>query len=624
MTAIDQPDHAFDVANESVMVRTMEGRINSWNRSAMDLYGWSKEDAIGSISHELLQTQFPKPLEEIESELVRKGRWEGKLVHTTRDGSRVVVASRWALDTEGHSGVVVEINARSNDRDSDVKPSMKIEDILAKIANIVLGGGALLATLVSFYFLYHYEWTAQRQFTDSISKMINYFVPIGLGVFLLASLGFKPSYKINLALISAAVVVSVFGMELFLELSDSKLSSPRKPAMLNLMEYSTDKKKDAAELTKKFGVEIDTRNAGEVIASLQKTGVDAVPIIVPGQVFIEGPNNSIKSVLKIHGEEVMPLGGIADRFTVLCNENGQWITYKSDKHGFNNPSEAWQSGVVDVAILGDSYAQGFCVPPDRNLGALIRQRYAATLNLAMAGGGPLLELATLKEYLQPLQPKVVLWFYYEGNDLIDLQKERKNKLLMRYLKDNFTQNLVAMQTEIDLALLDDIPRQSALRSSLRARRQANGVGLYDQFLGFVKLGKLRGKLSIANAMPIEEVKNVADLEGPNLDVFRDILAQVKTRVETWGGKIYFIYLPDWPRYSSNELGRVAKQRDSVLALVTSLGISVIDIHPIFQAQTDPLSLFPFREPGHYVEKGHLLVAEEVIRAISSTLSPSNS
>ena len=88
----------------------MEGRINSWNRSAAELYSWKKEEAIGRISHDLLQTQFPKPLEEIESELVRNGRWEGKLVHTTRDGRRVVVESRWILDLARQAGAVVEIN----------------------------------------------------------------------------------------------------------------------------------------------------------------------------------------------------------------------------------------------------------------------------------------------------------------------------------------------------------------------------------------------------------------------------------------------------------------------------------------------------------------------------------
>ena len=97
------------------MARSMEGTIIFWNRRAEDLYGWRKEEAIGKVSHDLLQTQFPKPLEEIESELVRKGQWEGKLVHTTRDGGRVVVESRWALEPTEQSGAVVEINTRSDE-----------------------------------------------------------------------------------------------------------------------------------------------------------------------------------------------------------------------------------------------------------------------------------------------------------------------------------------------------------------------------------------------------------------------------------------------------------------------------------------------------------------------------
>ena len=626
MTTIVESEHTFGSVDESVMVRTMDGTIRSWNRSAAELYGWKKEEAIGKISHDLLQTRFPKPLEEIESELVRNRLWEGHLVHTTRDGGRMVVKSRWSLDTNGDSEAVVEINAPSNDSENQIKPSTKIEKILAKTANIVLGAGALLAALLSFYFIYYYEWTAQRQFATFTSKVIYLFVPIGLAGFLFGSLRFKPSYKINIALFGISLAVSLLAIELVLKLSDSALSIP-KPAMLNLMEYSTDKQRGAAELTKKFGAEIDIRTPDEVIASLKQEGIDAVPLIVASQGFIEGPNRSIKSVYQIHGKEVIPLGGIAARVTLMCNENGQWISYKSDKHGFNNPSEVWQSGPVEMAILGDSYAQGFCVPSDRNFSALIRQIYPVTLNLAVGGAGPVVELATWKEYLQPLQPKVVLWFYYEGNDLLDLQQERKNKLLMRYLSDNFRQNLVAWQNEIDQAILDDIPRQRARDASMRAsrlaNRQASRTTSLDEFSQLFKLGNLRTRLSILNSATITEVKNQEDLDGPNLDIFRDILAQVKESTGTWGGKMYFVYLPDWPRYSGNDIGPVAKQRDSVLGLAKSLNIPVIDLHPVFQAQSDPLAMFPFREPGHYTEMGHSLVAKEVLRTISLTISSSN-
>jgi colanic acid/amylovoran biosynthesis glycosyltransferase len=109
MTGLQQHE-IFDLVNDSVMIRTMEGRINFWNRRAEELYGWKKEEAVGKVSHSLLQTQFPKPLVEIDSELARNGLWEGKLVHTTRDGNRMMVESRWALSPEEQSRAVVEIN----------------------------------------------------------------------------------------------------------------------------------------------------------------------------------------------------------------------------------------------------------------------------------------------------------------------------------------------------------------------------------------------------------------------------------------------------------------------------------------------------------------------------------
>src|SRR5262249_6765853 len=159
--------------NDSVMTRSIEGRINFWNHSAEELYGWSREEAIGKVSHDLLQTQFPQPLEEIECELVRNGRWEGKLVHITREGGRVVVESRWTLELKEQLGALVEINTRSTDlgagtdtyapevgiQDPDPGPTsklMRVNDLLPKVANIVLAGGAFLCTLVSFYFIYYY------------------------------------------------------------------------------------------------------------------------------------------------------------------------------------------------------------------------------------------------------------------------------------------------------------------------------------------------------------------------------------------------------------------------------------------------------------------------------------
>jgi PAS domain S-box-containing protein len=76
------------------------------------MYGYSKQQAVGKISHDLLCTVFPQPLAEIEADLLRKGRWEGELIHTTQNGRRIAVASRWVVqrDKSGQACGVMEIN----------------------------------------------------------------------------------------------------------------------------------------------------------------------------------------------------------------------------------------------------------------------------------------------------------------------------------------------------------------------------------------------------------------------------------------------------------------------------------------------------------------------------------
>ena len=65
-----------------------------------------------------MRTIFPEPLDEININLLRTGRWEGELIHAMRDGTRVVAASRWSLqcDERGNPTAILETNNNITER----------------------------------------------------------------------------------------------------------------------------------------------------------------------------------------------------------------------------------------------------------------------------------------------------------------------------------------------------------------------------------------------------------------------------------------------------------------------------------------------------------------------------
>jgi len=96
-TEISERSSLLNLTHDTIFVRDMSDSIRYWNRGAEELYGWTPEQAIGKGSRELLRTVLPSPLDDIQAEFLRTGRWEGELKHTKADGTQVIVASRWSL-----------------------------------------------------------------------------------------------------------------------------------------------------------------------------------------------------------------------------------------------------------------------------------------------------------------------------------------------------------------------------------------------------------------------------------------------------------------------------------------------------------------------------------------------
>ena len=97
----------LDMSFDPIIVRDAEDRIIYWNQGAERLYGWSKDEALGQRPNTLLQTVFPMPLDEVAAEFQKSGRWNDEVIHTKRDGSKIVVATQWTLKVESAKQVAV-------------------------------------------------------------------------------------------------------------------------------------------------------------------------------------------------------------------------------------------------------------------------------------------------------------------------------------------------------------------------------------------------------------------------------------------------------------------------------------------------------------------------------------
>ncbi|MDI3561899.1 PAS domain S-box protein [Bradyrhizobium sp. Arg816] len=87
----------LDLTPDAVLVLDASRVIIYWNRGAENLFGWTRDEAVGKVVHLLLKTVYPAPLEEILETSRRHGHWEGELIQTTRNGAQVFVASKWIL-----------------------------------------------------------------------------------------------------------------------------------------------------------------------------------------------------------------------------------------------------------------------------------------------------------------------------------------------------------------------------------------------------------------------------------------------------------------------------------------------------------------------------------------------
>ena len=375
-------------------------------------------------------------------------------------------------------------------------------------------------------------------------------------------------------LISAVFFVYIFEGYLLLKMQKKNLY---------LTNLTKDKTKKAQLYKEKTGKKYDTRLKLQVYEDLKRTDKNIAIATHPN-------TNPVNNKYKI-----FPLSGISGSKTILCNENGYYAIYESDRFGFNNPNYEWDENEIEYLLVGDSFAHGACINRPHDIASVLRNlSNKSVLNLGYSSNGPLVEYATLREYLRP-NVKKVLWIYY-GNDLNDLQYEKSKNFLINYLNDiDFSQNLKTKQNNIN-TLLNKIIEKEQNNTKLINETKNNKIE-YNKFISFIKISNLR-KLLYSSIRP---------------SGFKKVLKLAKDLTIENNSELYLVYLPEFDHYKKKfDL----KDYVFIKNIANELKIPFIDIYSqVFEKQANPLIYFPFSLDGHYNVEGYNEVAKSIYQFV---------
>ena len=345
---------------------------------------------------------------------------------------------------------------------------------------------------------------------------------------------------------------------------------------------------DADEVKKiaiKENVNYDDRTRYEVLRDYRNTGINAYASMNA----IHWEQDGIKTS---DGRYVFPVSGIPNAFTVYCNESGYFAKYLSDKHGFNNVLNVFER-LNDIVLIGDSFTEGACEYPSDNVSGQLEKYGWKVANLGKDSNGPLINMATIREYGFFLSPKTVLYLYYEGNELTDLELEYKSSHWINYFDSNYTQKLLNKNNIIENLLKD-------FHDQLYVKHFPSPQASEFTLSHFIKLRWLRRQLNPPKYKISTKTKHL----------FKKMLLTTKNDIKKWGGRLYVVYLPSYTRINNN-LDDSFMSRNEVLKTLKQLDINVIDFLPTIVSLQDPLSIFPFRRYAHYNKYGYELLASRI-------------
>ena len=69
-----------ELSSEPIFIWNLDDGIVEWNRGSEELYGWSRQEALGRNKEDLLGSSVPESsFADLKQELIKRGSWSGEL-----------------------------------------------------------------------------------------------------------------------------------------------------------------------------------------------------------------------------------------------------------------------------------------------------------------------------------------------------------------------------------------------------------------------------------------------------------------------------------------------------------------------------------------------------------------
>ena len=216
--------------------------------------------------------------------------------------------------------------------------------------------------------------------------------------------------------------------------------------------------------------------------------------------------------------------------------------------------------------------------------------------------------------IELIKPKNTIYLYFEGNDLDELNFEKEDNILIKYLNDEFSQNYINRYDEIKSFLKKaENETEEIIFANSKNITEVEKKSMYKNI-----------KAHLQDILEINNLRNIFKYKIFNkqkteyeLDLLYKIVEKMKNETKKWNGNYIFVYVPTWSRYFTKYTKYDAKidLKDEIIQNLKKKNINILDLTDFFDKTENIKKFYPLGYLGHYNSTGYNKIAEIIEKSL---------